>query len=115
MTVYELTDLLTDFSKIDKDFSESGKLNKEFKLFLDAAFGYYSDNILVGTHFGSNILYQYDSERDCIKSSFDELQLNLITDWKLSLKEGMLALSLYEGDTLWADYFVAKLTFFQNL
>ena len=72
MTVYELTYLLTDFSKIGKDFLETGKFNNEFKLFLNANFGYYSDNILVGAHFGSNILYQYDSERDCIKSSFDE-------------------------------------------
>ena len=113
MTVYELTYLLTDFSKIGKDFLETGKFNNEFKLFLNANFGYYSDNILVGAHFGSNILYQYDSERDCIKSSFDEFQLNLITNWKLSFKNDMFTLSLYENDILWCDFHIAKLTFAQ--
>jgi len=115
MTVYELTDLLKDTSKFDKNFCEKGKVDKDFKLFLDANFGYYCNNILVGTEFGSNILFQYDYEVDSLKSSFNEIQLNLVTNWKLSFKSDMLTLSLYEDDILWCDFHIAKLTFFQNL
>lgn len=111
MTVYELTDLFTNFSEIDKDFCERGKNDENFKKFLDANFSYYSDNILVGIDFGSNILYQYDYERECLRSSFNEIELDLITDWKLFKKDETLILSLYENDTLWNNFSVAKLLF----
>lgn len=111
MTVYELTDLLQDFSKIDKDFCQMGKVDEDFKLFLDTNFGFYSDKILIGCGFGSNILYQYDFEAGILKSSFNNIQLSLVTDWKLSIKDEMLILSLYDNDVLWCNFYIAKLTF----
>lgn len=115
MTAHELTNLLQDFPRINKDFCETGKVDKNFKLFLDANFGFYNDKILIGCEFGSNILYQYDVEAEVFKSSFNKIQLNLITDWKLSFKNDMFTLSLYENDILWYDFHIAKLVFFNCL
>lgn len=113
MDVYKLTELVKNFSQYNKDFCETGKNDKDFKLFLDANFSYYCDTILVGSDFSSNILYQYDFEAETLKSSFNEIQLNLITDWKLSFVNERLTLSLFEEDVLWASFSIVKLTFLE--
>lgn len=81
-----------------------GKIDKNFKEWLNESFSFYSDGFLIGNIYDSNIHYQYDPELNALVSSFDKNDLKFVDNYIIKIEPDTIIIELNEGDIEWYSY-----------
>lgn len=102
---------MIDFYSSDKLVQE-GNINKEFKVWLECNFGYYTQGLLIDANWDSTVVYQYDTEIDKLRSTFNELSFKNVNKWRIYKDDNdEFYIGLYWNDGLWGAYVMSWLTY----
>jgi hypothetical protein len=93
------------------NIKNEGKVDYKFKVWLDCNFGYYTQGLLIDYCWDSTVVYQYDSKLGKLRSTYNEISLDSITDWRIYDDNGELVLAFYEGDVAWCAYVMSWLIY----
>ena len=96
---------------MDRELICSGDITQKFLVWLECNFGYYTCGVLVDRDWDSNVLYQYDSQVNHLRSSYSDFDLKNINKWKIEKEFETYILSFYEDDLLWRNYTLSWLNF----
>lgn len=90
---------------MDKELICSGDINQKFLAWLECNFGFYSSGILIDTAWDSNVISQYDSQRNCLRNSYNDFELDKVNKWSITKsKNNAYLLNFYEDELLWAGF-----------
>lgn len=81
-----------------------GKIDKNFKQWLDKLFGFYADGFLIGNIYDSNIYYQYDADLNALVSSYDRNYLKYVNNYTIKVESNAITIDLKDDDTEWYSY-----------
>lgn len=102
---------MIDFYSKD-NLKYEGIVDKQFKVWLECNFGYYTQGLLVSAVWDSTVVYQYDYEADKICSTFDSLSFQNTTSWRIYEDDnGEFYLSFYWDDALQTSYVMSWLSY----
>lgn len=76
------------------------KITRNFKTWLECNFGFYTMGVLVDNVWDSNVIYQYDPELDALKSSYNVLNLEDVTEYSFEKYDSTYLLNFYIGDNI---------------
>ena len=90
---------------MDKELICRGNINQKFLVWLECNFGFYSSGVLIDTAWDSNVISQYDSQRNCLRNSYNDFELDKVNKWSITKsKNGDYLLNFYEDELLWAGF-----------
>jgi hypothetical protein len=102
---------MIDFYSSDKLLQE-GTTDNKFKVWLGCNFGYYTQGLLIDANWDSTVVYQYDTETDKLRSTFNELSFENVNKWRIYKDDNdELYIGLYWNDGLWGAYVMSWLTY----